>query len=303
MKLHLPGYFLATFQASIELITKLDRKKFLTREMMEQELKHGQPNGSPTGASNVGGERTRRPSYLSSGAGINGALSSSLPRGSSHPIDAASSSSSKLQHGALPPGAVSAGSQPRPGVGIRHVQPVMLNAGQTIAPKPASSRAGGNAATTVTGASLSNSVLPQAPPAQLHINVAAAGSGSVTPPLAAFTSGGGVPRISPSSNVSPASASSRATTSTSSSHAHSSSVDSSSTQPRSQSFHSSPGLRLDDVASTEGNVASSSWSQPFTVVAEHFSHPNTPSRVSRRASGNANAISTLQQAIGQMRGM
>jgi hypothetical protein len=132
MKIHLPGYFLSTLQASIELITKLDKQKFLTREMVEQWSDNGAANGGtavPTA--------TRRPSYLGSNANMNGALSSSLPRVHSKPIDAHASPngvSNHASHGV-------AGSQPRVGVGIRHPQPLTLTAGQQLQRTTPSSRA------------------------------------------------------------------------------------------------------------------------------------------------------------------
>jgi hypothetical protein len=36
MKMHMPGYFLATLQAAIELVLKIDNSKFITREQQQQ---------------------------------------------------------------------------------------------------------------------------------------------------------------------------------------------------------------------------------------------------------------------------
>ena len=90
MKLHMPGYFLATLQASIELITKLDKQKFLSRESIEQELRD--TNGTNHSNGTPGPVTQRRPSYLDTHSSTNSpspttSNGSALPHPTSKPVD------------------------------------------------------------------------------------------------------------------------------------------------------------------------------------------------------------------------
>ena len=110
MKLHMPGYFLATLQASLELIHKIDRSKFLPREHEPEHAKEQHTKSEQ--------EQSARPSYLkadasaamNTGALSVGALSTSVPRAHPPPsLDSASSSFGLATGSNLPPGLMSSG--------------------------------------------------------------------------------------------------------------------------------------------------------------------------------------------------
>jgi hypothetical protein len=284
MKVQMPGYFLATLQAAIELISKIDKSKFVSRELQEQEQrdkdadkaakaaaaaaaatnnKRGAASGKSSTEIPASGSSTPRNAPQSNGVVV-AQGSSSAPRETTSHQPQQSHPPLSARRGAAgqtvtPFNAV--GSLPR-GNGVLHAAPMQQHNHSSTAPSSRAMQAGSvhSRAQSAQVSSSSGSVGSSGSGGSMRVSL-----GSTSAAVAAALEDNGTPLSS--SVASHGSSSLLRTSSRTLSHGHVTVT------------HSSPTSRLEG-AEPEARLSSEQqlhWqAAAFQLNLEHFSQPNTP---------------------------